>query len=394
MREIPFSELPKADLIVDCVYQSDREAPKGALAAEPLSKLMRVGNLGGFRPRKGKAGTIFSVLTSTGVEPEWPDSLDVFSGIYTYFGDNRKPGHEMHDTKQKGNLLLRDSFEMATSNRSEDRLRCPVFFIFEWAGRARDHVFRGMAIPGSESSRSGEDLIAVWRTSGGQRFQNYRARFTILNDGLISGKWLRDSTEAGELLIDHPNAPEKWKLWVEKARVEPLRAEQTEHRSISDQTPKNEIEISLIRAITQRCAEDPWLFEKVAAEIWKMSSPAPVDYELTRRFRDGGRDAVGHMIIGPKSDPIRLAFALEAKLYSPGNNVGVKEMSRLISRIKHREFGVFVTTSAVSAQAYEEVREDGHPVVIISGSDICEILTQAGISDPSECENWLASLLD
>ena len=394
MREIPFSELPNADLIVDSVYQSDRQARRGALAAEPLNKLMKVGNLGGFRPRKGKTGTIFSVLTSTGVEPEWPDSLDVFSGIYTYFGDNRKPGHEMHDTKQKGNLLLRDSFEMASSSQPEDRLRCPVFFIFEWAGKARDHVFRGLAIPGSGSSSRGEDLVAVWRTKGGQRFQNYRARFTILDDGIISGTWLRDSIDAGELLIEHPNAPKTWKVWVEKGRVIPLRAEQTEHRSIADQTPENTNQLSLIGAITQRCSYDPWLFEKVAAEIWKMSSPAPVSYELTRRFRDGGRDAVGHMIIGPNSDPIRLAFALEAKLYSPGNNVGVKETSRLISRIKHREFGVFVTTSAVSAQAYEEVREDGQPIVIISGRDICEILTHAGISDKDACENWLDSILN
>ena len=37
------------------------------------------------------------------------------------------------------------------------------------------------------------------------------------------------------------------------------------------------------------------------------------------------------------------------------NTVGVREVSRLISRIRHRQFGVLVTTSVVGRQAYEEV---------------------------------------
>ena len=392
MREIPFGELPTSDLIVDAIYQSDREAPRGALGGEPLSKLMRVGNLGGFRSRKGKSGILYSVLTSTGVEPEWPDSLDIFTGIYSYYGDNRKPGREMHDTKQKGNQLLRESFALANSESESDRRNCPVFFIFEWAGKARDHIFRGMAIPGTGISGRGEDLVAVWRTNGGQRFQNYRARFTVLNDGFISGEWLRSSITAGELLVSHPNTPESWRIWVEKGKVMPLLANRATHRSVSDQSPQNEQQDSVLQAIKDHCAPDPWLFEKVAAEIWKMSSPSAVKYELTRKFRDGGRDAIGQMIVGPNSDPIQLTFALEAKLYSTGNNIGVKEISRLISRIKHREFGVFVTTSAVSAQAYGEVRDDGHPIVIIAARDICEILAQHGITDAPSCISWMRSV--
>ena len=392
MKEVPFTELRTSDLVVDALYQSDRDAPRGALAGEPLSKLMRVGNLGGFRPRKGRSGTLYSVLASTGAEPEWPDSLDIFTGTYSYFGDNRKPGREMHETKQKGNQLLRASFELATSGNSVDRATCPVFFVFEWAGKARDHVFRGMAVPGTGSSGRSEDLVAVWRTSSGQRFQNYRARFTILDDGIISGTWLRDSIDAGELLLDHPNAPLSWKLWVEKGKILPLVAERAGHRSVSDQSASNQQEESVLKAITDYCASDPWLFEKIASEVWKISSPAPIAYELTRRFRDGRRDAIGQMIVGPNSDPIQLAFALEAKLYSQGNNSGVKEISRLISRIKHREFGVFVTTSAVSAQAYAEVREDEHPIVIFSGKDICEALARHGITNAAECVSWMEEI--
>jgi hypothetical protein len=77
---------------------------------------------------------------------------------------------------------------------------------------------------------------------------------------------------------------------------------------------------------------------------------------VTRPSVDGGRDAIGKYRVGPISDPISLDFALEAKCYGPNNGVGVKELSRLISRLRHREFGILVTTSFVSQQAYQELR--------------------------------------
>ena len=71
------------------------------------------------------------------------------------------------------------------------------------------------------------------------------------------------------------------------------------------------------------------------------------------------------------------------------NPVGVKETSRLISRIKHRQFGIFITTSYVGDQAYKEIIEDEHPVVIISGKDIIEILLNAGIGSVEQLSDWL-----
>ena len=34
-------------------------------------------------------------------EPEWPDFLDIETGIFTYYGDNRTPGHTLLDTSKK-----------------------------------------------------------------------------------------------------------------------------------------------------------------------------------------------------------------------------------------------------------------------------------------------------
>jgi hypothetical protein len=393
MFRIGFDKLQGADLVVDAVYESNRDAPAGALAGEPLNRLMKVGNLGGFRPRSGNSGILFSVITSTGSEAAWPDSLDPYSGVYTYYGDNRSPGQEMHATKQRGNALLRDAFELAHSGEVELRKRCPVFFIFEWAGNARDHVFRGMAVPGSSFLAPGEDLVAVWRTIKGERFQNYRASLTVLDEASISGSWLQDSISAGEFLLEDERAPKAYKSWVKSGKLSPLVAEKIGTRSVQDQIPERDAQVAILKSIYDRCSSDPWLFERVAAEVWKMSSPTTVEYELTRRYRDGGRDAIGSLLVGPASDPIKLTFALEAKLYKSGNTVGVKEVSRLISRIKHREFGVFVTTSAINSQAYKEIRDDQHPIVVISGRDVVEILSANGITTISHCHSWLESVL-
>lgn len=122
-----------------------------------------------------------------------------------------------------------------------------------------------------------------------------------------------------------------------------------------------------------------------------MSEPRVERADVTRPWRDGGRDAVGDFMIGPKSDPISVEFALEAKCYHPGGKgVGVREASRLISRLRHRQFGALVTTSYVADQAYHEIREDGHPVVIISGRDVVDILKSRGYDTLSALSALLA----
>ena len=65
-------------------------------------------------------------------------------------------------------------------------------------------------------------------------------------------------------------------------------------------------------------------------------------------------------------------------------------VSRLISRIKHRQFGVFVTTAFIAQQAYQEVREDEHPVVFLAGRDIVTLLKRMGMTDPQTLNTYLA----
>ena len=393
MRSFKFSELASADLIIDAVYEGDSST--SSYGGEPLHHLLPgLGTQGGFRKRNSsKGGLVGLVMVSTGNEPDWPDELDPYTGTFIYFGDNRTPGKGLHETKAGGNKSLNEVFALAHGNL-EDRLRCPVILIFESNGQGRNMVFRGLAVPGSLNHNPGDDLVAIWRSAAGQRFQNYRAVFTVLDCGTISGEWLREVFQTRELEIDDPRIPPSFLKWVKTGRITPLLSPAIETRSVAEQHPKTPLEELILQTIFEFCKPDPFTFEPIAAEIWRLSTPVAMDFEMTRRYRDGGRDAVGHLDLGPIGDQIQLTFALEAKLFNPSSRVGVKATSRLISRLKHREFGVLVTTAPLDKQAYHELRSDGHPVVVMSGHDIAETLIRSGINNREACLAWLAKTLN
>ena len=117
-----------------------------------------------------------------------------------------------------------------------------------------------------------------------------------------------------------------------------------------------------------------------------------MNFNITRAVKDGGIDAIGEYRLGHKNNSIKLRCALEAKCYQRDNSNGVKLLSRLISRLKYRDFGIFVTTSYVSEQAYKELLEDGHPVIIISGRDIVEILTNNRINTEESLLNFMDTI--
>ena len=94
-------------------------------------------------------------------------------------------------------------------------------------------------------------------------------------------------------------------------------------------------------------------------------------------------------VLGLEASGILVDFALEAKCYNLSKGVGVREMSRLISRLRHRQFGILVTTSYVNIQAYREIKEDQHPIIVISGVDIVTLLRNDGYADPDSVTMWL-----
>ena len=364
------SELETADLIVDAVYEGIPRA-KGTYA-DPLNKLVNVANQGGFRYRGTKDAPSLVVLTSNLAEPDWPDELDTATGRFVYYGDNRQHGRELHETGRFGNHLLRILFDhLHLGNRH----LCPPVLVFTALRAKRAFVFRGLCAPGFAGVPPTQDLVAVWKSAGGQRFQNYRSVFTVLDAAVVPRNWI-DSAKNG--LPTKDGAPEAWRAWVESGNYRPLQAAATRSiRTKREQLPETEADMAMIACIRDRFAARPTDFEACAAELSRLLLRDIADLEVTRPWRDGGRDAIGKLRLGRGRASIAVTFALEAKCYNTGA-VGVKEMSRLISRIRHREFGVLVTTSHLDAQAYKEVVEDGHPIIVVCARDIVALLREAG----------------
>lgn len=394
--EVAFDKLQSADLVVDTIYKGGRVSGK---ASEVLCKLMPgCSNSGGFRKIMRKDGSgkpAYVVLYTSMSELAWPDYLDEETGIFRYYGDNRNPGRSLLDTPRKGNKLLEFVFDCLNSRDGSIR-DIPPFFIFKKTGCGWDVQFLGLAAPGNPKLSPDKDLVAFWRTIDEKRFQNYEAYFTVLDTAApINREWLR------ALIYDHDNsiqyAPDVWKKFISQGRngISPLIAKKLP--KVPDkysQLQSDNEGMECLEKIRSHYANNAYGFEKCAQDILEKMDDRFQDFNLTRPWRDGGRDALGYYVIGNGSKanyPLRIDCALEAKCYSKNNSVGVREMSRLISRIRYRQFGVMLTTSYVHKQAYEEVIEDGHPILIVSASDIAQILRRNSIMSYN-IDEWLLAL--
>ena len=241
---ISYEKLPTTDLVIDAVYEG---VPSRNLSGAALSKLLPgIGNLGGFRAAGHGDDKKFVILYTSGEDKDWPDRLDLNTGQFVYFGDNKSPGHELHDTGRRGNRILRRVFDLLHAT-PPDRKRIPPFFIFKkypTPRSSRSVQFKGLAAPGFTGLPATSDLVAVWKTSKGQRFQNYQATFSVLDAPVINRAWLCDLANGISLTT---NVPEAWSEWVSKGRYRALTAESTTViRGRDEQVPDSRIKIEIL----------------------------------------------------------------------------------------------------------------------------------------------------
>ena len=186
-------------------------------------------------------------------------------------------------------------------------------------------------------------------------------------------------------------------MWIDTGHYRPLEAPKTiVLRSKAQQLPVEPRRVALLNSLVRFFKAHPhreFAFERCAANLLRLMDENVANIDLTRPWKDGGRDGVGEYRIGTPTNSIVVEFAVEAKCKTPkvGNSSGVKETARLIARLRYRQFGVFVTTSCVHEQAYQEVLDDGHPVLVVSGADIVEILERAGVTTERGLTEWLAA---
>jgi hypothetical protein len=203
----------------------------------------------------------------------------------------------------------------------------PPFFVFRKAslGPGRAVEFLGVAVPGATDVSPLADLVAVWRTKAGRRFQAYKATFTVLDIASTPRAWIEQLT-AGEPLGNA--CPPPFRRWIEDGKCTPLQAPRVvEFRTPADQRPQTPQDAALVRAIYEHFAPDPYRFEACAIELWKMTAREAVTVTATRRSRDSGRDAYGTLALGPAGDRIQLDFSLEAKCYRPDRGCGTRHVA-------------------------------------------------------------------
>ena len=231
VRVIQYDSLAVADLFINAVYEGEAG---GKLSGEPLSKLIPgASNQGGFRASGKGLDKKFVLLFSTLEDETWPDRIDSNSGKLVYFGDNKKAKYELHKTPLGGNRILRYVFDLLHDSPPL-RERIYPFFVFEkhpTPVSARSVLFRGLAVPGCVDMSETDDLVAEWRTSNEETFQNYRATFTILDAPRISRAWIDDLRNGN---VPSPHAPSAWREWVETGKYRPLTSLSAADRQVTD----------------------------------------------------------------------------------------------------------------------------------------------------------------
>lgn len=338
--------------------------------------------------RKSAADLAFVVLVTTFGESEWPDSLDLETGHFVYYGDNRHPGTETNKTTLGGNALLDDVYGLLHGG---ERASVPPFLIFQNVKiDGKSHMkFLGIAAPGAEGLTASDDLVSVWRIKDKSRFTNKKARMTVLRAPQVSRNWLVDLV-SGMASADSSHCPAAWKRWVRTGFYSALEAQKPRiPRDRKHQMPLDGFEKEILRTLFEEL--DDREFEYAAAELVKLMDERFIELEVTPKSQDGGRDVIGLYRVGHDQHQLRLSVFVEAKRWNPKHGVGVKPVSRLISRIKHRDLGVFVTTSYFDTQVQRELIDDNHPVLLVSGGDIARLLAMKGISD-GQLKNWVAQI--
>lgn len=200
---IDFDNLKKADLIKGYTCKGGKA---NNLSSEPISKIFPVGNQSGIRYNGTSELPSLIVLYSTFNDVDWPDSMD--EDLLTYYGDNKKPGREIHETI--GNKIFRGLFNNLHLNR---KYEIPPIFLFSKGVTGFDRVFKGILVPGHYKYLENEDLIAIWKTKDNQRFQNYKAVFTLLPTQIITRMWIDDIIVGNKF---SSNCPNDWREWIVK----------------------------------------------------------------------------------------------------------------------------------------------------------------------------------
>jgi hypothetical protein len=205
---VEFEQLGACDLQPGTLFLS---GTAGTIGDDPISKVFKVGNAGGFRARGSATTTRFVVLFSNGQEELWPDADLEDKTKFVYYGDNKAPNSDFLVTPHSGNQILRRAFNLAADEVT--RSATPIFALVRKTGSGRDATFIGLGVPSvtTGNPESGLEIIETRQPTGLVR--NYRATFELLP----VTTWLRSDFENYINSSDEKAfhfAPKEYKEWA------------------------------------------------------------------------------------------------------------------------------------------------------------------------------------
>jgi restriction system protein len=157
--------------------------------------------------------------------------------------------------------------------------------------------------------------------------------------------------------------------------------------SVARATPEEEIERAFAalqgaletELLTRLHSMDPLRFERLILDLLKAMGYGAGSFgshEMTKASGDGGIDGIIH------EDALGLdAVYIQAKRYQPETKVGRPAIQQFIGSLtgEGATKGVFVTTSAFSAEAKDYLTKVQHRVVLIDGSQLARLMIRHGV---------------
>src|SRR5260370_24641454 len=98
------------------------------MADDPIARLLPVGTLGGFRYKGSRQMPKLVVLYTSGAEADWPDLLELTTGTFTNYGDNRHPRQDLHDSSRAAHIIFQRHFYFSLGC-AETRHGVPPYFL-------------------------------------------------------------------------------------------------------------------------------------------------------------------------------------------------------------------------------------------------------------------------
>lgn len=327
-----------------------------------------IGMMGGIRrlkshspPNEDECTAVILVSNKkrrpSGLDNPWEDRIDLENGEIKYWGDAKK-NPEKDFRNYKGNSLLMNIYEQSTIKNEREKTPPILFFQKPRVGVVR---FCGLVvIENVEIKRFLHEKVPV---------PNYLFHLSILNEDKIELDWIHERTKSG----NDDKSPEAWEDWVESGHVDKYSIWKRSVRKKSEQLPDSREDIKLLNKLRKVFSSREFEF---LAKYVLMENADFNDLKVTPSTGDEGFDLIGDLFVSNLD--LKIKILVEVKNWKIDSSVGVKEVSRLASRIEKGQQGIFISSSYFSKPAQVETNKT-HPIKLISSSEFLNLVKNTNL---------------